>query len=173
MGIDEKVIGRIQAELGINPNSEIELKVSLLSKGLDFPINLFAKHDGEFYSNQYVYGNTSRVNLSHRIPQVLLLGNSVISAVFRRENTPWTLNIEDNEVRLFYNGDFVRTLGLPEVPAYFGKTLSNGQKSEDFISVAGEDTPGYFIFPECYYFGKALSCGFCSLKGTRKSVAKK
>ena len=173
MSIDEKLVSRIQEETGINPNSGIELKASLLSRGLSFPIDLFAKWGGEFYSNQYVYGNTSRVDLSHRIPQVLLLGNGVISALLRRESTPWTLGIEDGEVKLSYEGDFVRTLGLPEVPAYFGKTLSDGTRAEDFISVAGEDTPGYFIFPECYYFDIGSPCGFCSLKGTRKSVAKK
>jgi bacteriochlorophyllide c C-7(1)-hydroxylase len=150
MSIDEKVVDRIQMEVGINPNSEIELKVSLLSKGIHFPIDLFSEFDGEFYDNQYVYGNTSRVNLSHRVPQVLLLGNEVVSAVLKRENTPWALSIEDGEVMLSYKDDFVRTLGLPEVPAYFGKILSDGTRSEDFISVAGEKTPGYFIFPECY-----------------------
>src|SRR3989344_6204288 len=173
MSIDEKLVCRIHDEIGINPNSGIELKVSLLSRGLNFPIDMFSKYKGEFYANQYVYGNTSRVNLSHRIPQVLLLGNGVISAVLRRENTPWALDIEDNEVKLSYGGDFVRTLGLPEVPAYFGQTLSDGTRTEDFISVAGEDTPGYFIFPECYYFDIGSPCGFCSFQGTRKSVAKK
>ena len=120
MSIDEKLVSRIHDETGINPNSEIELKASLLSRGLNFPIDMFSRYKGEFYANQYVYGNTSRVNLSHRIPQVLLLGNGVISAVLRRENTPWTLDIEDNEVKLSYSGDFVRTLDLPAVPAYFG-----------------------------------------------------
>jgi len=173
ISIDEKLVSRIHDETGINPNSGIELKASLLSRGLNFPIDIFSKYKGEFYANQYVYGNTSRVDLAHRIPQVLLLGNEILSAVLRRENTPWTLDIEDNEVRLYYSGNYVRTLGLPEVPAYFGQTLRDGTRTEDFISVAGEDTPGYFIFPECYYFEKAVPCGFCSLKGTRKSVAKK
>ena len=173
MSIDDKLVGRIQDKMGIDPRSEIELKASMLSKGLRFPIDLFAKYNGEFYANQYVYGNTSRVNLSHRVPQVLLLGEGVISAVLRREDTPWALDVEDGEVTLSYEGDFVRTLGLPEVPAYFEEKLSDGTRAEDFISVAGEDTPGYFIFPECYYFDIGSPCGFCSLKGTRKSVAKK
>lgn len=173
VSIDDKVVGQIQDELGIDPRSEIELKISLLSKGLSFPIDLFAKYDGTFYANQYVYGNTSRVNLSHRVPQVLLLGNKVISALLRREKTPWELDIRDSEVKLSYKGNFVRTLKLPEIPAYFGKTLIDGTRAEDFISVAGEDTPGYFIFPECYYFDIGSPCGFCSLKGTRKSVARK
>ena len=172
MSIDEKVNSRIQEEIRIDPNLEIELKTSLLSKGVCFPIDLFSNFKGEFYANKYVYGNTSRVNLSHRVPQVLLLGERVISAVLRRENTPWTLGIEDGEITLSYKGEFVKTLGLPEVPAYFGKTLSDGTRTEEFISVAGEDTPGYFIFPECYYFDIGSPCGFCSLKGTRNSVAK-
>ena len=173
MSIDEKVVDRIQDETGVDPSSEIELKASLLSRGLSFPIDLFSEYDGEFYANQYVYGNTSRVNLSHRIPQVLLLDKGVISALLRREDTPWALGIDNDKVKLSYNGDFVRTLNLPEVPTYFGRTLSDGTRSEDFISVAGEATPGYFIFPECYYFDIGQPCGFCSLKGTRKSVAKK
>ena len=97
----------------------------------------------------------------------------MISAVLRRENTPWSLDIENDEVKLSYEGDFVRTLGLPEVPAYFGKTLRDGTKTEDFISVAGEATPGYFIFPECFYFEKSVPCGFCSLNSPRKKEAKK
>jgi bacteriochlorophyllide c C-7(1)-hydroxylase len=173
VSINDGLVERIREDVGVDPRSEIELKISLLSKGLRFPTDLFAKYEGEFYANQYVYGNTSRVNLSHRVPQVLLLGEGVISAVLRREDTPWTLDIEDGEVRLSYDDDLVRTLDLPEVPAYFGKTLIDGTRAEDFISVAGEDTPGYFIFPECYYFDIRAPCGFCSLKGTRKSVAKK
>src|SRR3989344_3637476 len=88
MSIDDKLVGRIQDKMGIDPRSEIELKASMLSKGLRFPIDLFAKYNGEFYANQYVYGNTSRVNLSHRVPQVLLLGGGVVSAVLRRKKPP-------------------------------------------------------------------------------------
>ena len=55
MSIDEKLVSRIHDETGINPNSEIELKESLLSRGLNFPIDMFSRYKGEFYANQYVY----------------------------------------------------------------------------------------------------------------------
>ncbi|MCA9487067.1 MAG: hypothetical protein H6500_00550 [Candidatus Woesearchaeota archaeon] len=149
-----------------------ELKVSLLSNGVNFPLDLFERYSGDFYENLYVYGKTSRVKKEHRIPQVLLLGDGVISALLRRENTPWSLRIEENKVNLYHNSTHFRVLELPEKPAYFGKLLGDGTPIESIVAVAGEDTPGYFLFPQCYYFDKKLPCGFCSLKGTRNNEGK-
>lgn len=148
-----------------------ELKADLLSKGINFPLNLFSDYPGEFYVNQYVYGNVNKVNLEHRVPQVLLLGEGVITQVLLREDSPYHLEVEGKDVNLYHDGEFVQPLSLPEVPAYFGRKLSDGTLADKVIAVAGEDTPGFFIYPECFYFPEGLPCGFCSLAGTRKSVA--
>lgn len=159
MSIDEKVT--------------IELKASLLSRGINFDIDLFADYTREFYDNQFVYGQTSKgVAPKHRFPQVLLLGEDIITALLRREGSPWNLKIEDNRVNLYLNNHYVREVHLPEKPAYFDKQLSDGTLSQDIIAVAGEDTPGFFFYPDCYYFSEGKPCGFCSMKGTRKSVGK-
>lgn len=149
-----------------------ELKADLLSKGVNFGLGLFANYPKPFYANQYVYGNVNKVKLEDRIPQVLLLGDGVITQVLRRENSPYQVKVAGEIVELHHDGEFVQTLELPEVPAYFGTRLRDGTLADKVIAVAGEDTPGFFIYPECYYFPQGAPCGFCSLAGTRNSVAK-
>lgn len=147
------------------------VKASLLSHGINFDIDLFKDYPGEFYDNQYVYGKTSaNVLKKHRFPQVLLLGNGIITALLRRENSPWSLELEGKELSLKLGGQFVQKASLPERPAYFGKILKSGLKSESIIAVAGEDTPGFFFHPECRYFEDGSQCGFCSMKNTRSTV---
>ena len=166
MTIDEDVTRERRA-------STTELKASLLSKGVRFDIDMFRNIKAPFYDNQFVYGKTSaRVTPAHRFPQVLVLGDGVVSALLRRENTPWNLKSEDNQVNLYHSEQFVRTVQLPERPPYFDKRLSDGTRSESIIAVAGEDTPGFFFLPDCYYFPEGMACGFCSMRSTRRSVGK-
>lgn len=148
-----------------------EVKVALLSHGIDCDVDTFANYEGDFYANLYVYGNTNRADKHHRFPQVLLLGNEVVSAFLRREGSPWTLEVEDDIARLFHEGEYVQEAGLPERPTYYGRTLSDGSLSDNVIAVAGEQTPGFFLYPECYYFNEGTFCRFCSLKPTRRTVA--
>ncbi len=149
------------------------LKVSLLSQGVDFPLDGFASIRRPFYDNHYVYGRTSRGALrSHRLPQVFKLGGGVVSAVLRREGSPWKVRIDGERVLLLHGADEVLELELPERPAYFGKILSNGQRMEDFVSVAGEATPGFFLHPDCHYSSEGVPCGFCSLHHTRSTAGK-
>ena len=157
----------------INEKTTAELKASLLSEGISFNLDLFTNYKGNFYENQYVYGKTSdKVTRKHRLPQVLLLGERIITALLCRENSPWNLKIEDGEIVLYHEDRYVKTVHLPEKPAYFGKKLKDGTPTENIVAVAGEDTPGFFLYPHCYYFSEGVPCGFCSLKNTRKTVAK-
>lgn len=151
--------------------SPSRVKVSLLSHGVDCDIDTFANIEGDFYWNRFVYGNTSKSEKHHRFPQVLLLGNDVVSAFLRREGSPWTLRMEEGIPRLHYKGSYVQDARLPETPAYYGKRLSDGSLSDNVIAVAGEQTPGFFLYPECYYFDEGTFCKFCSLKPTRRTVA--
>ncbi|MFA4819436.1 MAG: radical SAM protein [Candidatus Aenigmatarchaeota archaeon] len=156
----------------LNLKNPSEVKVSLLSHGINCVADMFANFDRDFYWNRYVYGNTSTAEKHHRFPQVLLLGNGVVSAFLRRGGTPWALKNEgNNAVGLYHEGTYVQDVGLPETPAYYGKRLSDGSLSDNVIAVAGEQTPGFFLYPECYYFNEGSFCKFCSLKPTRRTVA--
>src|SRR3989338_9916119 len=150
-----------------------KIKASLLAKGINFDLDLFKQIEKPFYDNQFVYGKTSEnITPEHKFPQILGLGNKVITALLRRENSPWSLRIEEGEVQLYNSNNHIMTVGLPERPAYFDKTLNDGTKSQSIIAVAGEDTPGFFLYPYCYYFSEGKQCGFCSMKSTRKTVGK-
>jgi hypothetical protein len=149
------------------------LKISLLSNGVQFPLDAFAMITRDFYPNQFVYGRTSKCSLrSHRIPQAFKLDDGVISAVLRREDSPWKIKVDQDRVFLHDGTRGKIEIELPERPAYFGKTLSNGQRSEDFIAVAGEVVPGFFLYPDCHYFDAGAPCAFCSLRHTRKTAGK-
>ncbi|MDL2123654.1 MAG: hypothetical protein LWX51_11350, partial [Deltaproteobacteria bacterium] len=127
----------------------------------------------DFYENTYGYCITNKsVKREHRIPQVLYLEDDVVVSVLRREKSPWTLKVEDNDLNLYYWEKYERTLSLPDPLPFFGKSLSNGSMSDDVISVNGAVTPGFFIYSHCYYFTEGVPCGFCSLKHARKTVGK-
>jgi len=153
--------------------SPAHVKISTLCLGLSFPLDLFVDIKTEFYANQYVYGRTSKEALrTHRLPQALQLGNGVISAVLRRPNSPLSLKVDGERVFLVHGRNVVTELGLPERPAYFGRTLSNGMQTDDFIAVAGEAIPGFFLYPDCHYFSAGKPCKFCSLRHARKTAGK-
>ena len=159
--------------MSIDTTITAELKASLLAKGISFDLDLFKNIKKPFYDNQFVYGQTSEhVTPEYRFPQVLRLGDDIITALLRREDSPWNLRIEEGELQLYNTDEYVRTVELPERPPYFDKTLDSGTKSESIIAVAGEDTPGFFFCPDCYYFSKGKPCAFCSMKGTRNTVGK-
>lgn len=155
------------------PRSPGRIKAALLNAGVSFPLDLFVDHPGDFYANQYVYGRTSRgAKRAHRFPQAVRLGDGVLCALLRREESPWVLRREDGRLALSHDGHDVCEVGLPERPPYFGCTLSDGRLSEDFIAVAGESTPGFFVYPDCHYFSAGVPCSFCSLRHTRKTAGK-
>jgi len=153
--------------------SPAELKISLLSKGVAFDLDLFTNLDKDFYENQFVYDQTSKgVQRRNRVPQVLCLENKVISAILRRDSSPWNLRHAGNKLELYFEDLPAKVVGLPEKPPYFGVRLSDGTLSENVIAVAGEATPGFFLYPHCDYFSKSKPCKFCSLEGTRRTVGK-
>ncbi len=158
----------------INEKIPAELKVSLLANGVNFDMDMFKEYKRDFYDNQFVYGRTSKsVMPEHKFPQVLLLGDGVVTALLRRESSPWNLKIdEESRVMLYHHNEFVQEVALPERPPFFGKHLSDGTPTESIIAVAGEQTPGFFIYPDCWFFANGKPCKFCSLKSTRKTAGK-
>lgn len=159
--------------MGLKTPPPAHIKISTLCLGLNFPLDLFVDLRADFYANQYVYGRTSTGALRpHRLPQALQLGRGVISAALRRPESPLSLSVDGERVLLIYGGQVVTELGLPERPAYFGKSLSNGMRTDDFIAVAGEVTPGFFLYPDCHYFPAGNPCKFCSLRHARKTAGK-
>lgn len=157
----------------LSEEKALALKIELLSYGISFDIDLFQKYSNEFYDNQFVYGQTSRgITLKNRFPQVILLAPQVNSALLRRENSPYHLLYEDDRFVIYKDDRFITEIVLPERPAYFGKKLSDGTPVENILAVAGEATPGFFFYPECYYFRIGKPCGFCSMKNSRDSVGK-
>ncbi|MFH0701026.1 MAG: radical SAM protein [Candidatus Woesearchaeota archaeon] len=159
--------------MSIDTSITAELKASLLARGVDFELDLFKQMTYPFYDNQFVYGKTSDyVTPEHKFPQVLRLGEGVITALLRREDSPWNLKIEEKTINLYEGKNFVRQIELPQRPTYFDKILSDGTRSESIIAVAGEDTPGFFFYPNCFYFSEGKPCGFCSMRSTRQTVGK-
>ena len=151
----------------------LQVKMEILSQGISFDIDLFKHYDGEFYDNQFVYGQTSKdITPKHRFPQVILLTPEVNSALLRRDRSPYHLEREDRQFMLYREDELITDIGLPERPAYFGRVLSDGTPIENILAVAGESTPGFFLSPDCYYFRNGKPCAFCSMKGTRSTVGK-
>ncbi|CAG1012818.1 Bacteriochlorophyllide c C-7(1)-hydroxylase [Anaerolineae bacterium] len=153
--------------------SPAQLKASLLSHGIGFEMDIFSDLKQEFYENQFVYNQTSKSVLpKHRFPQAILLDNDVISAVLRRDGSPWRLSSNGANLNLTLRGEHVAHITLPEKPTYFGKVLRDGTLAEHVIAVAGERIPGFFLYPDCAYFSEGVPCSFCSVKGTRRSAGK-
>lgn len=151
--------------------ASLRTKIALISRGIDFPLDLFVDADEQYYENTYGYCITNKdVKRAHRLPQVLLLGDTLVVSVLRRPGSPWSLRREGEELALFRDGVFQQTVGLPEALPFFGKTLADGTRTEDVISAYGAVTPGFFLYPDCYYFDEGKPCGFCSLRKARRTV---
>jgi hypothetical protein len=152
----------------------IQLKASLLSYGVAFPLDAFAAVRRPFYDNQFVYGVTSRGAVPDlRFPQLLCLGSGIVVALLRRESSPWKLRIVDERVFLECEGRPPMEAHLPERPRYFDTPLSGGHRPENVIAVAGEDTPGFFFYPYCSYFDAGVPCSFCGLKVARRTAGRR
>ncbi len=157
----------------LDEKSALQMKIHLLSEGINFEMDLFEEYPKKFYDNQFVYGQTSKNSCSkNRFPQVILLAQNVNCALLRRERSSYRLEQEGTEFILSHNGYRVTTIGLPERPIYFDQKLSDGTAVENILAVAGEATPGFFLHPTCYYFDIGKPCSFCSMKGTRQTVGK-
>ncbi|MCR5502043.1 MAG: hypothetical protein K6F53_03460, partial [Lachnospiraceae bacterium] len=157
----------------ISESEALRIKIELLSYGITFPIDLFENYEGEFYDNQFVYGQTSKDACpKYRFPQVIILRPGVNCAILRKPNSPYTLKFEKDVFVLYKNNTIITNIILPEKPKYFGTLLSDGTPIENVLAVAGEATPGFFFYPNCYYFDNGDQCKFCSMRGTRLTVGK-
>lgn len=151
----------------------LRTKVSIISNGMSFDLDLFAQRAEKYYENTYGYCVTNpKVRRDHRIPQVLLLGDDLVVSVLRRESSPWTLTFEGDDLCLYKDGKFQQTVELPEALPFFGATLQDGVKTDDVISAYGAVTPGFFLYPDCHYFDSKTQCRFCSLRRSRNTVGK-
>ena len=151
----------------------IQVKASLLSHGVSFPPDCFKHLETPFYDNQFVYGQTSVDAVpARRLPQLLCLDHGIVVALLRREDSPWKLEISDDRVFLKHGGELTVEARLPERPAYFGMEIGGGVRVENVVAVAGEDTPGYFLYPHCTYFDSGVPCRFCGMKRARSTVGR-
>ncbi|CAM3824241.1 radical SAM protein [Kibdelosporangium persicum] len=153
--------------------SSLVNKISIISHGLRFDLDMFESSAERYYENTYGYCITNRgAQRRHRLPQVLLLGDELVVSVLRRDNSPWTLRYDGDELNLYYDGEWRQSVGLPEALPFFGKTLTDGVRTDDVISAYGAVTPGFFLYPDCHYFDKGAQCRFCSLRAARSTIAK-
>ena len=151
----------------------LEHKISLISHGMDFDLEMFSNVTQKYYENTYGYCITNRdVERRHRLPQVLHLGDDLVVSVLRRPGSSWTLRFEDERLMLYRGGRFEREVRLPDALPFFGYQLSDGMRTDEVISAYGAVTPGFFLYPDCYYFDEGKPCGFCSLRKARRSVGK-
>jgi hypothetical protein len=140
---------------------------------MDFPIDMFVETQRKYYENTYGYCITNRdVRREDRIPQVLRLGDALVVSVLRRPGSPWSLRFDGDDLNLYRDGAFAQSVDLPEALPFFGKTLTDGTRTDDIISAYGAETPGFFLYPDCHYFDKGKPCGFCSLRKARRTVGK-
>lgn len=134
---------------------------------------MFVDTQQKYYENTYGYCITNpKIKREHRIPQVLHLDDDLVVSVHRREDSPWALRFDDEQLNIYREGKFFKSVQLPEALPFFGKALSDGTKTDDIISAYGAITPGFFLYPDCYYFDKGKPCGFCSLRRARRTVGK-
>jgi len=154
-------------------SKSLEDKISIMSHGIDYDYNMFRDTSLKYYENTYGYCITNKdVKRNHRIPQVLNLKDGLVVSVLCRSNSPWTIRFEGDDLQLYYKGEYRYNVGLPDPLPFFDKVLSDGTRTEDLISAYGARTPGFFFYPDCYYFTESKACTFCSLREARSTVAR-
>ncbi|WP_238591483.1 MULTISPECIES: hypothetical protein [Photorhabdus] len=151
----------------------IELKIRVLCSGLKYDKNVIYEYSKRnFIPKRRAYGtsDSSKLETTHSVPQEVILEDGTIIACNYNEDSDYDL--------IYKNGDFyikaeniLFKVIFPIKPDIYGIELSDGSRVEEYVTVYGDTTLGFFSPGHCYYFNDGRQCKFCSLGEARNSLS--
>lgn len=149
----------------MNKEREIDVKVSLLSKGVSYTEN-FIKNFGDRYLDKHrVYGNPDPLDVMQiKIPQELyILPQQLICSIKINHSSPWKLD---------YDGEFFIThpssknrikITFPLKPLFYDFTVEQNKAISQFMTLYGGSALGIFVSRNCFFASNKKACQFCSI----------
>ena len=155
-------------------SDSVNLKLELLCHGVNFSDNFlhYYKNQDKLIEKRRPYGTGDNVilNSNTRTPQEIIIDNQVISAANYNPTSQIFIDIENGCPILRHNNNKTN-ITFPNRPLSYGKTLSNGELFEKYVTVYGDSTLGIFSPGHCYYFNNGRECKFCSLGAARDNLS--
>lgn len=152
----------------VTPTEATQIKLQLLSTGIDFEEGFLDSYGPGFIEKRWAYGNSDASRFTSRIPQEVYVGD-VITAIHYVPTSPWKLGVHDNDFGLYHKGELISTVSFPRRPNFYSESLSSGMPCRSVGTLYGGGSLGIFALGTCYYFRIDKSCGFCSLEPTRST----
>lgn len=151
-----------------------KLKLNLLTNGMQFS-NLFIQkynNNGGFIKKRRAYGTgDSKHNIhGNKSPQEIILRDGVIIACNYNPESLFTLDYIQNKFVLLYKNSTCE-VRFPTEPDIYGQVLSDNSRIEEYVTVYGDKTLGFFSPGICYYFKDERQCKFCSLEPARSTLS--
>lgn len=152
--------------------TSIEIKASILSKGVSLTNRLIDNFGNEFLEKRRAYGNGDPLEYRQiRVPQELYIepdGERLVAAVnIRKKHTPWQLDYEDNKYFLRYENDHFFNVTFPLRPDFYHYRMSNNKFVSQVITLYGGGSLGIFAYGKCNLVEIGKPCHYCSISQNR------
>ncbi|MBS9432542.1 hypothetical protein C6H65_05180 [Photorhabdus luminescens] len=151
----------------------IELKIRVLCSGLKYDKNVICEYSKRNFipkRRAYGTGDSSKLETTHSVPQEVILEDGTIIACNYNENSDYDLIYKNGNFYIKADNNFFKVI-FPIKPDIYGIELSDGSRVEEYVTVYGDTTLGFFSPGHCYYFNDGRQCKFCSLGEARNSLS--
>lgn len=157
---------------------EVMIKQDILRLGIQFSKNCFSNQNAYKSKDYFIFSfdleplSDIKKNSSHLLKapeEIRLFGGkyefqSVIVNVRLNSNSPYIVDLQEGQLKLFCGTEEVSEVAFHPYPSYYNAPLSNGKKISQIAPVIEW---GYLIyltlFRLCQYWGKQEECQFCDI----------
>lgn len=149
------------------------IKLSMLAHGVSISREAVEAFRGRFLEKKYRFGRSDDRYAPSTVPYEIELPEDVIVGVHHNETSPWEVRLDSpNKLGLYRNDSFICPVRFVEIPWFWGHRLSCGILVDEVAVLYTKYALTFFSNSYCHYWEEGLPCRFCSLKPTRKTVAK-
>ncbi|ACS84770.1 radical SAM protein [Musicola paradisiaca] len=152
------------------------LKLKILSEGVNYDSEFLHEYNrkGSFIPKRRAYGTgDSSLDFAEKnTPQEIFLNDRTIIACNYNKNSKYRIFFDFDKNEFFISIDgHLQEITFPDKPDIYGILLKDGSRVEEYATVYGNSTLGFFSPGHCYYFNSDRECKFCSLGEARNSVS--
>jgi hypothetical protein len=149
----------------------VDVKAELLHHGVTLLPAFSTRYGDPYLAKRRAYGNSDPLEFREgRLPQELyLLPDRLVCAVTIRLDSPWLLDWNEDEgfVVRHRSGGGCTPIDFPREPAFYDRTLSNGEEVKKVVTLYGGGSLGVFAFGSCRLVDIGKPCGYCSISQNR------
>jgi hypothetical protein len=149
------------------------VKLSLLAHGVCIHQEAIEAFLGRFLEKKYRFGRSDDRYAPSIVPYEIELPGDVIVGVHHNATSPWEVQLDGtNKLGLYRNNSFICIVRFVEKPRFWRHRLPCGILADEVAVLYTKYALTFFSNSFCHYWEEGLPCRFCSLKPTRKAVAK-